>query len=75
MEILLDEWIYDLGPKKFMRTALFENGRGGLDRHRRLRQAPLAPRRKRAASGPDVARTMLRPVADIGYLQRRICQR
>jgi Protein of unknown function (DUF2845) len=27
VEILLDEWIYDLGPKKFMRTALFENGR------------------------------------------------
>ena len=26
VEILLDEWIYDLGPKKFMRTALFENG-------------------------------------------------
>jgi hypothetical protein len=27
VEILLDEWIYDLGPRKFMRTALFENGR------------------------------------------------
>jgi hypothetical protein len=27
VEILLDEWIYDLGPKKFTRTALFENGR------------------------------------------------
>jgi hypothetical protein len=27
VEILLDEWIYDLGPKKFMRTAVFENGR------------------------------------------------
>jgi hypothetical protein len=27
VEILLDEWIYDLGPKRFTRTALFENGR------------------------------------------------
>ena len=27
VEILLDEWIYDLGPRKFMRSILFENGR------------------------------------------------
>jgi hypothetical protein len=27
VEILLDEWIYDMGPRKFTRTALFENGR------------------------------------------------
>jgi len=27
VEILLDEWIYDLGPRKFMRSAVFENGR------------------------------------------------
>ena len=27
VEILLDEWIYDLGPKKFTRMAVFENGR------------------------------------------------
>lgn len=27
VEILFDEWIYDLGPRKFMRSILFENGR------------------------------------------------
>jgi hypothetical protein len=27
IEVLLDEWIYDLGRRKFMRFALFENGR------------------------------------------------
>jgi hypothetical protein len=27
IEVVLDEWIYDLGPRKFMRSVLFENGR------------------------------------------------
>jgi hypothetical protein len=41
VEILLDEWIYDLGPTRFIRNVLFENGRvidvstGGYGRNRR----------------------------------------
>ena len=27
VEILLDEWIYDLGPTRFIRNVVFENGR------------------------------------------------
>lgn len=27
VEVLVDEWTYDLGPQRFMRFVLFENGR------------------------------------------------
>jgi hypothetical protein len=27
VEVVLDEWIYDLGPARFVRTVIFENGR------------------------------------------------
>ncbi len=27
VEVVLDEWTYDLGPKRFMRTVVFENTR------------------------------------------------
>lgn len=27
VEVLLDEWTYDLGPSRFVRTVIFENGR------------------------------------------------
>jgi hypothetical protein len=27
VEVVLDEWIYDLGPRRFIRTVTFENGR------------------------------------------------
>ena len=27
VEIVLDEWVYDLGPRKFMQMVTFENGR------------------------------------------------
>ena len=27
VEILLDEWTYDLGPQRFIRNVVFENGR------------------------------------------------
>jgi hypothetical protein len=41
VEILVDEWIYDLGPTRFIRNVLFENGRvvgvgtGGYGNRRR----------------------------------------
>jgi hypothetical protein len=27
VEVVLDEWVYDLGPRRFIRTVTFENGR------------------------------------------------
>jgi Protein of unknown function (DUF2845) len=27
IEVILDEWVYDLGPRRFMRMVTFENGR------------------------------------------------